>query len=456
MSLIPFINRYLIRRSHANTSWIVNYDAGSVSGITIDPYDNVYVMTTSTTSSRNINLTKLTKDGDLVYQKTIDGYSTDENIWTNPSTNYTVDTPIAIPFWGQDSTGTTYYPRLLTVSTATGNALTSATTFAQTSSKAGFQPSTTGWPGVVVDTDGSIFYAGYRLDLYGSVLKFDQNLTPIWTLGYSATFANGFNCVTIDSSHVYAAGGFYKGTAPNNINVITKIAKSPTPTTFVWTKHLIPPSTNDELIIYDIAVDSNGNIYSTGRFYNSSTATTTFNTFVCSISADGSTINWARQISNVPLSSRFGLKLAIDSQNNIYVQMYNNGSIGYIFKYNSSGVLQFQRQIYFESSFPEIKGKGLALSAKAMHFAFEVRSSPRQCVVFKMPLNGSKTGKYVLNNNNLTANYLTSNINEETISGITIATGTFNIYTTSQTGIVGTYTYTTTNSIPTIYKGYIS
>ena len=93
----------------------------------------------------------------------------------------------------------------------------------------------------------------------------------------------------------------------------------------------------------DVAIDTNGDRYFTGAVYNSSTD---YDILTAKYNSAG-TLQWQRRIGIVTSNSyQNGQSICLDSSSNVYVLASGtNATTNYLVKYNSSGTLQFQRQL---------------------------------------------------------------------------------------------------------------
>ena len=97
-----------------------------------------------------------------------------------------------------------------------------------------------------------------------------------------------------------------------------------------------------------LGVDSSGFIYYGGYIWNSSSGIVTL---LMKVNGTSGAVQWARQLSGpVATGYNYCRGIAVDSSGNCYVvSAYNNASVArepaYVAKYNSSGTIQWQRQI---------------------------------------------------------------------------------------------------------------
>ena len=200
--------------------------------------------------------------------------------------------------------------------------------------------------GVTATSDGSVYVAGAtnsegagNYDF--SVVKYDSSGTLQWqrTIGGSNS-DYGLGVAADSSGNIYVTGyqGSY-GTRPSQFFLVKYNSSG----TLQWQRALV---CIDNLHCRSLAVDSSdSNVYLVG--YSSSTNSTSGSNdiFVCKYSASGD-LQWQRLLGGS--SIEYGRGIGVDSSNNVYIQYYTqsigqgNYDVG-VAKYNSSGVLQWQR-----------------------------------------------------------------------------------------------------------------
>jgi uncharacterized delta-60 repeat protein len=202
--------------------------------------------------------------------------------------------------------------------------------------------------GVTAASDGSVYVAG-RTDSEGagnfdaSVVKYDSSGTLQWqrTIGGSGSeYAVG---IAADSSgNIYAAG--YQnsyGSAPNQFYLVKYNSSG----TLQWQRSLVCIGT---LYCRRVVVDSSdSNVYLAGFSSVTNSTSGGNDIFICKYSASGD-LQWQRILGGS--STEFASGIGVDSSNNVYILFYTlsigqgNYDMG-LAKYNSSGVLQWQRTI---------------------------------------------------------------------------------------------------------------
>ena len=158
--------------------------------------------------------------------------------------------------------------------------------------------------------------------------------------------------------------------------------------------------------IADVAADSSNNIY----LWTRAGASPTNIPHIMKLS-DGGTKQWARKIegsaSGTIWSAGYARRITVDSSDNLYMVFngdVNNSASGganneavMVFKYNSSGVLQWSRYIQGSLSHMGTQSR-ITIDGSDMVIASAARivSSPQMVGMFyiKLPTDGSKTGSY--------------------------------------------------------------
>lgn len=181
--------------------------------------------------------------------------------------------------------------------------------------------------GVVLDASGNIFITGgnpfeIQLAKYNSsgVLQWQKQAGPgsaIW-IGVGVVVDSTGNII-VAAKEIFTNNGGWVG-------------KFNTSGTLQWQKYI----SATDIQINDIGIDSSNNVYLAGRYAVSGAS----DACVVSIDSSGNT-NWQRVLGEI-FFAQFWNAVAVDSSANVYA-VGNNNTAGLIAKYNSSGVLQWQR-----------------------------------------------------------------------------------------------------------------
>lgn len=195
------------------------------------------------------------------------------------------------------------------------------------------QSSTSTFAAVAVDSSDNIFAFGRANDgaFYNLLAKYDTNGNLLWQRKIRQTSGNPY-AVTVDpSGNVIIAGSSSDG---SNYNLL---AKYDTNGNIQWQKKIRQTST---AIGYGVSCDSSGNIIVVG-----SANDTSFYSGIVKLDPSGN-ILWQQKFRYGTQSSA-AYSVAIDSLDNVYVvgTGIDTVTLGYVIKYNSSGTLQWQRKL---------------------------------------------------------------------------------------------------------------
>lgn len=284
-----------------------------------------------------------------------------------------------------------------------------------------------------VDSSGNIYGAGTGSDAThaGAVLwKTNSSGTASsWVTGVTSTLSTPieFKGMAVSpSGNIYAAGDY----TPLGAAWIVKANSSGV---VQWQKSMIGlgvPGGNDVGMI----LDSSENVYTL--------FTVTFaEVYLVKLNSSGA-FQWGRNFSIGgsinPISQ--DKSIAIDSSDNVYIGLAGPSGSVYIVKYNSSGVIQWQRKLevsgssvassYFIPTSLVVAGNSIVLNTLGLS-----SSAYGFPTLFKFPLDGTKLGAYSING----ATYTYS------ASSGTDVSQPLTVANTAETFISGTNTITTGN-----------
>jgi hypothetical protein len=182
--------------------------------------------------------------------------------------------------------------------------------------------------GVVSDSSGNIFIAGVFANSAVQLIKYNSSGVLQWQqeAGAPSTIWIGVGIVVDSTGNIIVAA---KEIFTNNGGWVGKFNTSGT---LQWQRYISAA----DIQINDIGIDSSNNVYLSGRY----TVSGASDACVISIDSSGNT-NWQRVLGEIVFSQQW-LGIAVDSSANVYA-VGNNNTVGLIAKYNSSGVLQWQR-----------------------------------------------------------------------------------------------------------------
>lgn len=196
------------------------------------------------------------------------------------------------------------------------------------------------------DASGNIYYCGFQVltgggDQSANLLKLDSSSAITWQRKLDELTNVELGCsVALDSSgNVYVFG---RGDGPSSGDSSGVYIKYNSSGTLQWQKKLTDSYT--WTIIVSAKIDSSGNIYVCGQTYNNTT--NTFDGFVAKLDSSGA-ITWQRRV--YTNNSDYLRQIFITSSGDVYTVGHTYGTSikdkAIIVKYNSSGVLQWQREI---------------------------------------------------------------------------------------------------------------
>lgn len=289
--------------------------------------------------------------------------------------------------------------------------------------------------GMAIDSSDNIILAGDTGSVGGLgsneqlIIKYNSSGNIQWqryitTSGYDTLSG----IVTDASNNIYVSGeaqskGF--------------IAKYNSSGTLQWQKTY--PISGSKAF-FDLAIDSLGNLiclgYSNGYSANGNTGL-----FVFKMDSSGSGV-WFRHLDIGATGSAYPSEMAIDSSDNIIITGYIAGITPYkgiIIKYNSSGTIQWQRDITGASN-KIVNGITLNSSDDMILAGWSDNGSPTSTVA-QLPSDGSLTGTY----GNYT--YQSASYTGSTSGNLTTSTSNY----TNGTASLTSYTSSPTVSAPTGY-----
>lgn len=248
---------------------------------------------------------------------------------------------------------------------------------------------------VAADSSGNVYAVGQLaqnapccvLYGYGSIAKFTSNGTFSWCKLRSRNLSTTdiFNGVVVNSGNAPVAAGSYLDDTGNSVGVIMSFDSAGNE---VWSRKFYTGTNN--VFFQGVVKDSSDNYYICG--YDN----TVNRAIIVKYNSSG-VIQWQRTVSTVNAYS-----IAIDSLNNIYVYAYGS-SVLYILKYNSSGVIQWQRSFTYNSPLAPLSGIAaieVLNSDRSVILSAGINSSSLGSginrVIYKYPSDGSKQGTYAI------------------------------------------------------------
>lgn len=189
--------------------------------------------------------------------------------------------------------------------------------------------------------------------------------------------------VSSDGNKVYFVGGYTDGTGAESGGVIYDFAKGG----YINGTYSITDTANNPAYILSSTTDSSGNLIVDGWINNAT------NGITISLASNLSSINWQKVISATYLISS-----SYDNSGNVYVSGPNTGNNNArVVKYNSSGVLQFQKDIATANVQTYVTAAANP-STGEYYLAFRENSTTAQVFLFYFNAAGTtNTWKRVLN-----------------------------------------------------------
>jgi hypothetical protein len=246
--------------------------------------------------------------------------------------------------------------------------------------------------GVALDNSGNVYAVGSQ-DPGGTgddwiIAKYNSSGTLQWQRSLAGAIDRAYG-VTIDSgNNVYVAGyTSASGGAGSNDLLLVKYNSSGT---LQWQRSLGGAGSDFGI---KVARDSSDNIYVIGASQSAGGAGD-YDFILVKYNVSG-TLQWQRSLGGA--GAEYGSGIAIDSGNNIYVAGISNGNL-LIAKYSSSGIIQWQRLLSgtgVSFAVTTILDINIAVSSTSIHISGTmVIGGAYQGFLAKLPVDGSLTGTY--------------------------------------------------------------
>lgn len=148
-----------------------------------------------------------------------------------------------------------------------------------------------------------------------------------------------------------------------------------------WQRSLVNPPVLYNAVLTELALDSSENIYAVGYAYNG-----TYNQITLVKYNSSGVIQWQRKLNQL---DSYGYGVTVDSSNNIYITgiCYAGPAYAIVAKYNSSGVLQWQKSLQSSDTY----GHGIATDSSGNVYVSVQCSDGTSdvCVLVKLDSSGS-------------------------------------------------------------------
>lgn len=298
-----------------------------------------------------------------------------------------------------DSSGNSYLAgQIVTNSEAALAKFTSAGNAAWQFEQRGSNPSSDVFYGVATDSSNNVYTTGNAGgSAAGWINKYDSAGTELWRkLVQGGSYVELYAIAVDSSANVYVTGQG-GGTASGSATPLF-VAKLDTSGTTQWARRFYTSS--DNMKGQAVAVDSSGNVYVTGNYFNSSTGQNQM--FVMKLNSSG-TLQWSRVLTGVAGIGDEGYGIGVNSSGDVYVSGQTRGSapnyymLFEVVKFNTSGTLQWQRQI--SNPTQGLENYCLAVSSTGVPYAAGRGSVP---IYAKLPPDGSGSGTYTINGRSYT------------------------------------------------------
>jgi uncharacterized delta-60 repeat protein len=389
--------------SSGNVGWLASlskattWEAGN--SITVDSVGNVYIVGRSEESNLGIQTVKYDLDGNVLWQRRLDGTSDDEG-------------------WGiaVDSSGNVYIAAIVGNQGHIAKYNSSGVIQWQTRISASSQ-----LKDLKVDSSGNVYVVGLAVpsSIQAFIAKYDTNGIRQWAKLLDSSDSSYFESVALDSSgNVYATGITNAPGSDENF-VIAKYSNSGT---LLWQRSL--GGSTARVFGEAIAVDSSGDVYVVG------TVAETLQSIVIAKYNTSGTLQWQRQLGFSSGTSTIARGVTVDYSDNIYI-VGITGESGVsqfsIAKYNSAGTLQWQRRLGSGASV----GQGISSDLESVYVTgYASGFGSRDFLSAKLPNDGSAIGTYNLGGVSFT--YTTASATDSAAS-LTSSTASFTDTTATNT-----------------------
>jgi hypothetical protein len=257
---------------------------------------------------------------------------------------------------------------------------------------------------VSVDASENMYVASTQALLSPSgvvFVKLDSSGNVIWQLGLknnSVIDGSGFEsadglsgsgeaCIDSSGNIIFSIMGIknFQGSGASKKSIIAKYNSS---RTLLWQKVFSSATFDSFFFLFPIKVDSSNNLYACFADY------ATLNSTVLVKMDPSGNILWQRKLfSSVSVSAG---PITLDADFNVYVSGVSNNK-GFFVKYNSSGVLQWQRFISTSTdtiSFLRHEMRGTENVHIRVRFSGNINN--KESMILSLPQDGSVTGSYLV------------------------------------------------------------
>jgi hypothetical protein len=290
---------------------------------------------------------------------------------------------------------------------------------------------------IVADSSGNVYAVGFGSGVTtgqgsnGQIVKYDTSGTLQWQkmLSLSGNYSEYPYGVALDgSNNVYVS--MYGNTSGNDVTYIVKLDSSGATQ---WQRQVSKTSIN--VYAYNIAVTSAGDIYLAGRYQQVVSGQTAM--LIVKYNTSG-TIQWQKDLKqNGNNRAMYAVSCAVDSSGYLYitgVETQDSDGTGnaLVCQYDSNGTLVWQRRLYKTNSSTYVNGKAIQVDNNGYIYVMtQTGAVTNNATLFaKLPTDGTKTGAY-------------------TVGGISFTYGTPSVSCTAGTGSATDSASSLTNSTST-------
>lgn len=188
---------------------------------------------------------------------------------------------------------------------------------------------------VLIDSSNNIYVVGTSVKTSGDndifIIKLDSNGGILWQrMAVKSGLGNIAYEATLDSTGAICV--------PIQTQTYSHVIKYDTSGTFAWQR--VSTVATGYFTVYSIAADSSNNIYLTGC--TDPTNGTLAKLFVIKYDSTGA-LQWSRQLKTSASSIDIGYEIAVSSAGNCYITGVMNAAYSIIAKYDTNGAIQWQR-----------------------------------------------------------------------------------------------------------------
>ena len=272
--------------------------------------------------------------------------------------------------------------------------------------------------GVAVDSSGNVYVCGEGFVSTNRALqiaKYDSSGSLLWQRTLGGSIQDRANAIALDSSNNIYICGYSRVSS----NTALQIAKYDTNGNIQWQRRLASSGTNSTLG-YGVAIDISSNIYITGN----SNVSTNNNILTAKYNSSG-VIQWQRALAAAS-GSDIGYGIAVDGSGNAYVSAISGSNAFQLVKYDTNGTVLWQRTVT-PSGVGTAYSVSVDSSANVYACGFEQIAGVNRGLIVKYDTSGTLLWQRYFYNNDNVNNLDISSIKSDNSGNIYIQAG-FNSY----------------------------